>query len=100
MRGTTRPFPQYAFMAWHLVKKKHRDNFTFIFHCYGAGSFQAKAGEISTATERIHTREATGPPDRMSAVLKVFVILFSVSNACWEKSLKHSTLDSFHILYY
>jgi hypothetical protein len=23
------PLPQYAFMAWCSVKKKHRDNFTF-----------------------------------------------------------------------
>jgi hypothetical protein len=27
MRGTIPPLPQYAFMAWYLVK--HRDNFTF-----------------------------------------------------------------------
>jgi hypothetical protein len=25
MRGATPPFPQYVFMAWHLVK--HKDNF-------------------------------------------------------------------------
>jgi hypothetical protein len=29
MRGATLPLPQYAFMAWYLVK--HRDNFTFYF---------------------------------------------------------------------
>jgi len=27
MRGAIHPLPQYAFMAWCLVK--HRDNFTF-----------------------------------------------------------------------
>jgi hypothetical protein len=29
MRGAIPPLPQYAFMAWYSVKKKHRDNFTF-----------------------------------------------------------------------
>jgi hypothetical protein len=29
MRGAIPPLPQYAFMAWCLVKK-HRDNFTFL----------------------------------------------------------------------
>jgi hypothetical protein len=29
MSGAIHPFPHYAFMAWCLVKKKHRDNFTF-----------------------------------------------------------------------
>jgi hypothetical protein len=29
MSGTILPLPQYAFMAWCSVKKKHRDNFTF-----------------------------------------------------------------------
>jgi hypothetical protein len=29
MRGAIPAFHQYAFMAWCLVKKKHRDNFTF-----------------------------------------------------------------------
>jgi hypothetical protein len=28
MRGASRPLPQYAFMAWCIVK--HRDNFTFM----------------------------------------------------------------------
>jgi hypothetical protein len=31
MRGAIPPLPQYAFMAWCLVKK-HRDNFTFTQH--------------------------------------------------------------------
>jgi hypothetical protein len=30
MSGAIPPIPQYAFMAWYLVKK-HRDNFTFTF---------------------------------------------------------------------
>jgi hypothetical protein len=30
MRGAIPPLPQYAFMAWCLVK--HRDNFTFTFY--------------------------------------------------------------------
>jgi len=30
MRGAIPPLPQYAFMAWCLVKKKHRDNFTLL----------------------------------------------------------------------
>jgi hypothetical protein len=29
MTGATPPLPQYAFMEWCSVKKKHRDNFTF-----------------------------------------------------------------------
>jgi hypothetical protein len=32
MRGDIPPFPQYAFMAWCLVK--HRDNFAFTFNIY------------------------------------------------------------------
>jgi len=28
MRGTIPPLPQYAFVAWCSVKKKHKDNFT------------------------------------------------------------------------
>jgi hypothetical protein len=32
MNGAIPPFPQYAFMAWCLVK--HRDNVTFIFYLY------------------------------------------------------------------
>jgi hypothetical protein len=31
MRGVTSPLPQYAFMAWYLITKKHMDNFTFTF---------------------------------------------------------------------
>jgi hypothetical protein len=31
MRGVILPLPQYAIMAWCLVKKKHRDNFAFTF---------------------------------------------------------------------
>jgi hypothetical protein len=34
MSGAIHPLPQYAFMAWCLVKKKHRDNFTFFFTYY------------------------------------------------------------------
>jgi hypothetical protein len=30
MRGAIPPYPQYAFMAWFLVK--HRDNFNFTFY--------------------------------------------------------------------
>jgi hypothetical protein len=30
MSGAIPPLPQYAFLAWCLVKK-HRDNFTFTF---------------------------------------------------------------------
>jgi hypothetical protein len=29
MSGAISLFPQYTFMAWYSVKKKHRDNFTF-----------------------------------------------------------------------
>jgi len=32
MHGTISPLPQYAFMAWCSVKKKHRDNFTFTLY--------------------------------------------------------------------
>jgi hypothetical protein len=31
MRGAIPPLPQYAFMVWYSVKKRHRDNFTFVF---------------------------------------------------------------------
>jgi hypothetical protein len=34
MRGAIPPLPQYAFMAWCLVK--HRDNFTFTFTTEGS----------------------------------------------------------------
>jgi len=29
MSGAIPPLPQYAFMAWCWVKRKHSDNFTF-----------------------------------------------------------------------
>jgi hypothetical protein len=32
MSGAMRPFPQYAFMAWCLVK--HRDNFILLYYLY------------------------------------------------------------------
>jgi cation transport regulator ChaC len=32
MSGAIPPLPQYAFMAWCAVKKKHRDNFNFTFY--------------------------------------------------------------------
>jgi hypothetical protein len=35
MRGTIPPLPQYAFMAWCLVK--HRDNFNFTFYVHHVG---------------------------------------------------------------
>jgi len=31
MSGAITPLPQYAFMAWYLVKK-HRDNFSFYLY--------------------------------------------------------------------
>jgi hypothetical protein len=31
MSGAIPPLPQYAFMAWCSVTKKHRDSFTFTF---------------------------------------------------------------------
>jgi hypothetical protein len=30
MHGVIPPLHQYAFMAWCLVKNKHRDNFAFL----------------------------------------------------------------------
>jgi hypothetical protein len=33
MSGAIPPLPQYAFMAWCVVKK-HRDSFTFTFYPY------------------------------------------------------------------
>jgi hypothetical protein len=39
MRGAVSPVPQYAFMAWCLVR--HRDNFTFTF------MFQRQCIEVS-----------------------------------------------------
>jgi hypothetical protein len=34
MSGAIIPLPQYAFMAWYSVKKKHRDKFTFTFYVF------------------------------------------------------------------
>jgi hypothetical protein len=31
MRGAIPSLPQYPFIAWYSVQKKHRDKFTFIF---------------------------------------------------------------------
>jgi hypothetical protein len=33
------PIPQYDFLAWYSVKKKHRDNFTFTFYTVYIGIF-------------------------------------------------------------
>jgi hypothetical protein len=30
MRGAIRPLPQYAIMAWCLVKKKHKENYFYL----------------------------------------------------------------------
>jgi hypothetical protein len=42
MRGATLSPPQYAFMAWCSVKKKHGDNFTFTASKPGLGPTQPK----------------------------------------------------------
>jgi hypothetical protein len=40
------PLPQYAFMAYFSVKKKHRDNFTFTM-AFRFLRFLAEAGNFS-----------------------------------------------------
>jgi hypothetical protein len=49
MRGAVPPLPQYAFMAWCLVK--HRDNFTFTFKWIDELKFNDDATKLSQ-TER------------------------------------------------
>jgi hypothetical protein len=58
MRRAIHPLPQYAFMAWCLVK--HRDNFTFTFYFRGEGDNwtaqpasqdELKAGSVARSTE-------------------------------------------------
>jgi hypothetical protein len=44
MLGAIRPIPQYAFMAWCLVK--HRDNFTFNRVSYYAPRGRRKVGRL------------------------------------------------------
>jgi len=45
MSGAIHSLPQYAFMAWCLVKKKHRDNFTFFYPLYSRlGGPQSRSG--------------------------------------------------------
>jgi hypothetical protein len=50
MHGAILSFPQYAIMAWYLVKKKHRNNFTFTFTFHGnnARAFSVEEPIIST----------------------------------------------------
>jgi hypothetical protein len=54
MSGVIPPLPQYASMAWSLVKKKHRDNFTFTFreikNRSGETASSLKAGNSKTLT--------------------------------------------------
>jgi hypothetical protein len=52
MRGAITPLPQYAFMAWCLVK--HRDNFTFYFtesHTTFSGSENLVFNRYQTQTQ-------------------------------------------------
>jgi hypothetical protein len=41
MHGAIPLLPQYAFMVWFSVKKKHRGNFTFAF-AFAAGTYIQK----------------------------------------------------------
>jgi len=50
MRGAIPPLPQYAFMAWCLVKR--RDNFTFTFYSY---KLRAVDRHQSPGWEKSHT---------------------------------------------
>jgi hypothetical protein len=49
MSGAILPFPDYAFMAWCLVKN-HRDNFTFTFTHYVASRYKILSPIPGTAT--------------------------------------------------
>jgi hypothetical protein len=57
MCGTIPPLLQYAFMAWCLVKKKHRDNFTFNFTFYceakDNGSFYCETKDNGFSREEL-----------------------------------------------
>jgi hypothetical protein len=44
MRGAIIPLPQYAFMAWCLVK--HRDNFTFTFTSVLVGTVERFSSSV------------------------------------------------------
>jgi hypothetical protein len=67
MRGAILPLPQYAFMAWCLVK--HRDNFTFTFNHRvqtGCGAHQPTIqwipGSLSLGVKRPGREADHSPP--------------------------------------
>jgi hypothetical protein len=47
MRGAIPPLTQYAFMAWCLVKRKHRDNFTFTSYRYAIFAYHLLYTKVS-----------------------------------------------------
>jgi len=51
MSGAIPPLPQYAFMAWCLVKAQ--DNFTFTFNCEG-DTFSYDSVALKTKIYVIH----------------------------------------------
>jgi hypothetical protein len=59
MRGAIPPLPQYAFIAWCLVK--HRDNFTFTFMNGKTKSFiQKKNSENQKKLKEYHCPPVLG----------------------------------------
>jgi hypothetical protein len=58
MHGAIPPNPQYAFMPWCSVKKKHRDNFTFTFKRTRTSRF--KVGETTEDGEDCVINRLTG----------------------------------------
>jgi hypothetical protein len=79
MSGDIHPLPQYAFMAWCLVKK-HRDNFTFTFtvHNYGVGLLSSsKRNPRSVASNRCITLLPGTVMSQGTATATHFVALIS-----------------------
>jgi hypothetical protein len=69
MRGAISPLPQYAFMAWCLVK--HRDNFTFTFYV----AVLTVTNSNKTVYDRLNIEIAGSNPVRgMDVCLRVSVL--------------------------
>jgi hypothetical protein len=63
MRGAITLLPQYAFMAWCLLK--HRDNFTFTFTCR-----KKQNGKITYIGGVERDQKVTGRPRRMGIAFR------------------------------
>jgi len=69
MHGIVPPLPQYAFMEWCLVKKEHRDTFTFTFEVYYA--------EICNQLHCFNLNKA-----HLCLVPNIFILFMTVSEQC------------------